>query len=103
MKADGWVGATAKPARWFFYVVMCCDDTLYAGVTTDIKRRLHEHNGTRRGAKYTRVRRPVRLVHKESFPSRSSAQKAECSFKKLTRKQKESIIREEVISEKARM
>lgn len=84
MKADG----------WFFYVVKCCDGTLYAGVTTDIKRRLHEHNGTSRGAKYTRVRRPVQLVYEESFPNRSTAQKEEHSFKKLTRKQKEEVIGE---------
>ncbi len=95
MKADDWlvVNGWAKPHGWFFYVVRCCDDTLYAGITTDTKRRLHEHNTTSRGAKYTRARRPVQLVYKESFPNRSAALKAEHKFKKLTKKQKEKIIK----------
>ena len=74
------------------YVVRCSDDTLYTGVTTDLKRRLHEHNATRRGAKYTRVRRPVRLIYFESYEDRSSAQKAESFFKSLCRQEKDSII-----------
>jgi putative endonuclease len=81
-----------KANDWFFYVLRCCDDTLYAGVTTDIKRRLLEHNTSRRGAKYTRTRRPVELVFWSDFENRSTAQKAEYKFKKLTREQKEKAI-----------
>jgi putative endonuclease len=79
---------------WFLYVVRCSDGTLYTGVTTDIGRRLHEHNNTSKGAKYTRPRRPVRLVYRIDFKDRSLAQKAEYKFKKLTRIQKEKTINE---------
>jgi len=79
---------------WFLYVVRCNDGTLYTGVTTDIQRRLYEHNNTSKGAKYTRPRRPVCLVYWIDFEDRSNAQKAEYKFKKLTRKQKDKIISE---------
>ena len=73
---------------WYMYVVKCADNTLYTGVTTDIIRRLKEHNGSKKGAKYTRGRRPVILTYKENFENRSQACKAEAAFKKLTRQQK---------------
>ena len=79
---------------WYLYVVLCNDDTLYTGVTTDITRRIYEHNTTHRGAKYTKSRRPVKLVHCQSFNDRSTAQKAEYNFKQLTRKQKFGVINE---------
>jgi|6_EtaG_2_1085325.scaffolds.fasta_scaffold107744_3 putative endonuclease len=78
---------------WFLYVVQCSDNTLYTGVTTDVSRRVHEHNTTTRGAKYTKTRRPVKLVYWIDFENRSTAQKAECRFKKLTRAQKEKAIK----------
>ena len=78
--------------KWFLYVVRCSDGTLYTGVTTDVQRRLHEHNTTKRGAKYTKTRRPVKLVLAEVYVDRSSAQKAEAQFKKLKRQEKEEII-----------
>jgi putative endonuclease len=77
---------------WFLYVVHCSDGTLYTGVTTDISRRIREHNTGSRGAKYTRTRRPVELVYWVDFNNRSSAQKAEYKFKRLTRKQKNEVI-----------
>ena len=80
---------------WYLYVVRCADDTLYAGVTTNLVRRLGEHNKGARGAKYTRSRRPVKLVYCESFPARSPAQIAESAFKKLTRAEKERVLNEE--------
>ena len=70
---------------WFTYVVRCADDSLYVGVTTDLDRRLHEHNHTVRGARYTRARRPVRLAASWPHDSRSAAQKDEYSFRKLRR------------------
>ena len=79
-------------SSWHFYVLLCSDGSYYAGVTTDIDRRLYEHNNTKRGAKYTRARRPVELLIAERFQTRSSAQKAERYFKTLTRKQKEGVI-----------
>jgi len=63
-------------------------------VTTDVQRRLNEHNTSPKGAKYTKTRRPTELVYWISFEDRSKAQKAEYRFKKLTRRQKEEIINE---------
>jgi len=80
---------------WFLYVLRCADDTFYTGTTTDISRRIDEHNTKQCGAKYTKARRPVKLVFWQPFENRSKAQKAEYKFKKLTRKQKEKIITNE--------
>jgi putative endonuclease len=74
------------------YVVECADGSYYTGITTDMTRRLNEHNRTKRGAKYTRSRRPVRLIYFESHENRSEASRAEAAFKKLTRKKKEAYI-----------
>ena len=79
---------------WFLYVVHCSDGTLYTGVTTDIGRRIREHNTGNRGAKYTKARRPVRLIYQVGFENRSTVQRAEHKFKKLTRKQKNEVINE---------
>ena len=73
---------------WFIYVVECSDGTLYTGITTDIGRRIHEHNNTKRGARYTRSRRPVTLKAFSECDDQSRALKRELSFKKLSRKQK---------------
>ena len=78
---------------WYLYVVECADGTLYTGITNNVSRRLHEHNNTKKGAKYTRVRRPVRLVWEKQYNNRSEAQSAEYHFKKLLHKQKWQIIR----------
>jgi len=81
------------PETWFLYVVRCSDGTLYAGVTTDIERRVREHNAGARGARYTRSRRPVALVYSLAVNGdRGAAQKAEHAFRKLTREQKVRLI-----------
>ena len=77
---------------WYLYVVSCSDGTLYTGVTTDLVRRVHEHNETKRGAKYTKTRRPVKLLWSRQYANRSEAQKAEYQFKQLFREQKLQII-----------
>ena len=82
---------SGKP--WYLYVVQCNDGTLYTGVTTDTDRRIREHNTSCRGAKYTKTRRPVKLVYKRRYPNRSEAQSAECEFKKMLRGQKLQIIK----------
>ena len=74
------------------YVVKCRDNSLYTGITTDITRRLYEHNHTKKGAKYTTSRRPIKLVFEMEMPSRSIALKAEYRFKSLSRKQKLKVI-----------
>ena len=78
--------------KWFLYVLKCNDGTLYTGGTTNIQRRLKEHNTSARGAKYTKTRRPVNIVYWKPYKDQSSAQKAEYEFKQLTREQKEKII-----------
>ncbi len=80
----------------YFYVLYCRDNTLYGGYTTNIKRRLKQHNdGT--GAKYTRMKskRPVKMLYAEKYSSKSEAMKAEYAFKQLTRKQKERYLMSE--------
>jgi len=69
---------------WFLYVLYCGDGSLYCGITTDLQRRLDQHNsGT--GARYTRGRRPVALAKAWPCADRSSALKSEAAFKKLSR------------------
>ena len=77
---------------WFLYVVQCSDGSLYTGVTTDIERRLREHNGSKRGAKYTRSRRPVKLVYSRLCHDKREAMREEYQFKSLSRKQKLKLI-----------
>ena len=83
----------------YFYVLYCRDNTLYGGYTTNIERRLKQHNdGT--GAKYTRMKskRPVKMLYAEKYSSKSEAMKAEYAFKQLTRKQKERyLVNEDVV------
>ena len=78
--------------KYFVYIVSCSDDTLYTGITTDVHRRIDEHNGNEKGAKYTKNRQPVKLVYTVEFEGRSDASKEEIRIKKLTRKQKEYLI-----------
>jgi len=75
----------------YVYIVRCQDDTLYTGWTTDLERRVMEHNAGC-GAKYTRDRRPVALVYQETWPDRRSAMRREAEIKKLSRKQKLILI-----------
>lgn len=80
------------PSEWFIYILRCSDNSLYTGVTTDCERRLHEHNHTRRGARYTRARRPVTLVYRETAPCRASAQRREAEIKSLSSSAKQRLI-----------
>jgi putative endonuclease len=85
---------TAEAAAWFVYIVRCADGTLYTGVTTDLERRLREHNGEdSNGARYTRPRRPVSLAYHERAGNRSDAGKRESAIKKLSRSAKQQLIR----------
>lgn len=79
---------------WFVYILRCADDSLYTGVTTDLDRRVDEHNhNDTKGAKYTRVRRPVVLTYQESLNNRSQACQREAAIKKMTRQQKLALIK----------
>lgn len=73
---------------WYVYILRCHDGTFYTGITTDITRRVHEHNNLQRGAKYSRVRRPVTLHYVESTDTRNKALKREHAIKKLSHVQK---------------
>ncbi len=74
---------------WSVYILKCADDTLYTGVTTDLKRRVAEHNAVAgKGAKYTRARQPVTLFYSEIHKDRSTAQMREAAIKKLSRIEK---------------
>lgn len=77
---------------YFVYILKCKDDTLYTGIATDVERRLDEHNNSDKGAKYTRVRRPVALVYTEELEDRSTACKREYAIKQLKREEKLRLI-----------
>ena len=77
---------------YFVYMVECADGTYYTGITTDINRRVLEHNHSFKSAKYTRSRRPVRLVYSVIIGTRSEASKEEYRIKKLSRKNKIDLI-----------
>jgi putative endonuclease len=80
--------------RWYVYIVRCADGTLYTGVAIDVPRRMLEHNGKRaNGARYTRSRRPVKLVYQEPATNRSAACKLEYRIKRLSRRDKLALIR----------
>ncbi len=81
-----------KQSIWYVYIVSCSDKTLYTGITTDLNRRITEHNSRYKGAKYTRGRQPVKLVYFEEYNSRSHASRREVSIKKLTSVQKQTLI-----------
>jgi putative endonuclease len=75
-------------------MVKCADETLYTGIATELDRRIEEHNSSDKGAKYTRVRRPVTLVYSEEYPDRSSASKREYEIKKkMSRIEKLNLIK----------
>jgi putative endonuclease len=79
---------------YYVYILKCADKTLYTGITTELARRVDEHNGSDKGAKYTRVRRPVTLVYSESHDDRSAASKREYEIKKkMTRREKLEMIK----------
>jgi len=78
---------------WYVYILRCQDDSLYTGVCTDLERRVQEHNQcNKKGARYTRARRPVKMVYQEDCENRSEACKREAAIKKLQRKQKLLLI-----------
>ena len=80
--------------KWYVYIVECADGSLYTGITTSVQRRILEHNYSFKAAKYTRSRRPVRLVYRKEFANRSEASKEEARIKRLRRAQKKELIRE---------
>lgn len=78
-------------SNWYLYILRCGDGTLYTGITNHVEKRLEAHR-MGKGAKYTRGRGPLVLVHQECCGSRSNALKREAAVKRLTRQQKEDLI-----------
>lgn len=82
-----------EPApTWHVYIVSCNDNSYYTGITTDPHRRVEEHNSLKKGARYTRSRRPVALVYSEKAASRAIATRRENQIKKLTPAGKKQLI-----------
>lgn len=77
---------------WHVYLLRCGDNSLYAGATHDLKKRVAAHNAGK-GARYTRSRLPVKLVYSEKLPNKSQALKREFTIKCLTRTQKLALLR----------
>jgi predicted GIY-YIG superfamily endonuclease len=78
-------------ARWFVYILRCGDGSLYTGISTDVEQRVATHNAGR-GARYTRPRLPVTVVHVERKRSRSTALKREAAIKALSRTEKLNML-----------
>src|ERR1022692_4619438 len=77
--------------EWFVYIVRCADGSLYTGIAKDVKRRCQQHNaGT--ASRYTRSRRPVKMIYQEVHPDQSSALKREAAIKAMTRRGKLTMI-----------
>ena len=78
---------------YFLYILKCVDGTLYTGITVDLVRRVREHNSSHRGSKYTRSRRPLKLIFSKEFIDRSKASKEEARVKILSREEKLNMIK----------
>jgi predicted GIY-YIG superfamily endonuclease len=91
-KKDRKPKAGSSGEKWFVYIVRCADGSLYTGITKDVKRRCQQHNsGT--ASRYTRSRRPVKLIYQEVHPDQSSALKREAAIKAMNRRGKLTMIR----------
>ena len=82
------------PVRWYVYLLRCADGSLYCGMTKDVAARVQVHNEGKRGAIYTRTRRPVRAVYVESLFTRERAMQRELQIKALTKTQKEALVQQ---------
>lgn len=79
--------------NYTLYILECSDGTFYTGITRDVNKRVEEHNTSIKGAKYTRSRRPVHSIYQEIHHDKSSALKREMAIKKMSRKEKESLVK----------
>jgi len=73
------------------YILECSDNTYYTGCTNDLQKRLHQHNNSKAGAHYTKIRRPVRLVYQEEYPTFGGARRREMEIQKWSRVKKEAL------------
>ena len=77
---------------WFVYILSCSDNTFYTGISNNLKKRVSDHNA-KKGARYTRIRTPVKLIYKEKYPSVQSAMKREREIKRMPRPAKEKLVK----------
>ncbi len=77
----------------YVYILQCSDSTLYVGCTNNLGKRMHEHNNSKSGAHYTKIRRPVTLKYSETYPSLSEARTREAEIKKYKRERKLELCR----------
>lgn len=92
MKRDRTIATKGRAGTWHVYILECADGTLYTGSTSDVARRVREHNSSMLGAKYTKARRPASLRYSSSHESRSAALKEEARIKALTRGGKNELL-----------
>jgi putative endonuclease len=78
---------------WHVYILKCSDNTLYTGVTNNLERRVKEHNDSKLAAKYTRARRPVRLLYSQKHKTRAKALQEEYKIKQKNRQEKEKLVK----------
>ena len=91
-QAGGFGGSMSKGKAWWVYVLQCGDGSYYTGWTNDLAKRVKSHQSGK-GGKYTRSRRPVRLIKKWRARDRSAAMRREALFKSLSRKEKQKRLR----------
>ena len=79
--------------RYVVYILKCKDSSLYVGCTNNFQERIKEHNESKKGAHYTKIRRPVTLAHKEEYKTLKEARKREAEIKRLPRVEKLKLIK----------
>lgn len=78
---------------YFVYILECADKTLYAGCTNNLKKRLKQHNESKSGAHYTKIRRPVIMIYSEKYVTRGAALRREIQLKGWSRIKKLALIK----------
>ena len=84
--------SNSRKSDWWIYLAVGCDGQLYCGISTDPDRRVEEHNSSKRGAKWARAHRPLRLVWSEYAETKSEALKREYEIKKLSAAEKKALV-----------
>jgi putative endonuclease len=77
---------------FYVYILKCNDETLYSGSTNNLEKRIHQHNHAKNGAHYTKIRRPVELIHSEEYPTYAEARSREAEIKRMSRTEKMKLI-----------
>ena len=78
---------------FYVYIVECADQSLYVGCTNNLEKRINQHNASKRGAHYTKIRRPIILKHSEEFKTLKEARRREAEIKGWRRKKKLTLVK----------